>query len=239
MRSLQHPCLCPAPRSAFAGYRFTPEVITLAVRWYLRFGLSYRDVEELLAERGIEVDHVTVYRWVQRFAPEFAQAARARQHVVGNRWHVDETYLRIGGTWRYLFRAIDQFGQVIDVYLSPRRDANAARLFFAHAIGRTRISPVEVTTDRYRLYPRILDEMLPAAFHETEVHANNPIETDHGRLKARLRPIRGLKGDCTARVIVAGHAFIQNLRRGFHDLGTEAPLTSRPADAFAELALVI
>jgi len=239
MRSLQHPCLCPAPRSAFAGYRFTPEVITLAVRWYLRFGLSYRDVEELLAERGIEVDHVTVYRWVQRFAPEFAQAARARQHVVGNRWHVDETYLRIGGTWRYLFRAIDQFGQVIDVYLSPRRDANAARLFFAHAIGRTRISPVEVTTDRYRLYPRILDEMLPAAFHETEVHAKNPIETDHGRLKARLRPMRGLKRDRTARVIVAGHAFIQNLRRGFHDLGTEAPLTSRPADAFAELALVI
>ncbi len=97
MRSLQHPCLCPAPRSAFAGYRFPPEVITLAVRWYLRFGLSYRDVEELLAERGIEVDHVTVYRWVQRFAPEFAQAARARQHVVGDRWHVDETYLKTEG----------------------------------------------------------------------------------------------------------------------------------------------
>jgi hypothetical protein len=155
------PCLSPAPRSAFAGYRFPPEVITLAVRWYLRFGLSYRDAEELLAERGIEVDHVTVYRWVQRFAPEFAQAARARQHVVGDRRHVDETYLRIGGTWHYLCRAIDQFGQVIDVYLSPRRDANAARLFFAQAIGRTRISPVEVTTDRYRLYPRVLDEMLP------------------------------------------------------------------------------
>ncbi len=239
MRSLQHPCLCPAPRSAFAGYRFPPEVITLAVRWYLRFGLSNRDVEELLAERGIEVDHVTVYRWVQRFAPEFAQAARARQHVVGDCWHVDETYLKIGGTWRYLFRAIDQFGQVIDVYLSPRRDANAARLFFAQAIGRPRISPVEVTTDRYRLYPRVLDEMLPAAFHETEVHANNPIETDHGRLKARLRPMRGLKRDRIARVIVAGHAFIQNLRRGFYDLGTEAPLTSRLVDAFAELALVI
>ena len=97
----------PAPPSAFAGYRFPPEVITLAVRWYLRFDLSYRDVEELLAERGIEVDHVTVYRWVQRFAPEFAEAARARQHVVGDRWHVDETYVKVGGAWRYLFRAID------------------------------------------------------------------------------------------------------------------------------------
>jgi transposase, IS6 family len=164
MRCLQPPCLCPAPRSAFAGYRFPPEVITLAVRWYLRFGLSYRDVEELLAERGIEVDHVTVHRWVHRFAPEFAQSARARRHIVGDRWHVDETYLKIGGIWRYLFRAIDQFGQVIDVYLSPRRHAHGARWFFAQAIGRARISPVEVTTDRYRLCPRVLNEMLPAAF---------------------------------------------------------------------------
>ncbi len=98
---------------------------------------------------------------------------------------------------------------------------------------------MEVTTDRYRVYPRVLDELLPAAFHDTEVHANNPLETDHGRLKARLRPMRGLKRDRTARVIVAGHAFVQNLRRGFYDLGTEAPLTSRLADAFAELALVI
>jgi len=117
MRSHRFPHPRPTPSSAFAGYRFPPEVITLAVRWYLRFGLSYRDVEELLAERGLEVDHVTVYRWVQRFAPEFAEAARARQHVIGDRWHVDETYLKVGGTWRYLFRAIDQFGQVIDVAL--------------------------------------------------------------------------------------------------------------------------
>ena len=100
MRSHRHLPVRPAPRSAFSGYRFPPEVITLAFRWYLRFGLSYRDVEELMAERGIEVDHVTIYRWVQRFAPEFAEAARARQHLVGDRWHVDETYLKGGGTWR-------------------------------------------------------------------------------------------------------------------------------------------
>jgi hypothetical protein len=97
MRSRPHPRFRPTAHSAFAGYRFPPEVITLAVRWYLRFGLSYRDVEELLAERGIEVDHVTVYRWVHRFAPEFAEAARASRHIVGDRWHVDETYLRVGG----------------------------------------------------------------------------------------------------------------------------------------------
>jgi IS6 family transposase len=239
MKSHRFPLSRPAPRSAFAGYRFPPEIITLAVRWYLRFGLSYRDVEELLAERGIEVDHVTIYRWVQRFAPEFAEAARARQHLVGDRWHVDETYLKVGGTWRYLFRAIDQFGQVIDVFLSPRRNREAARRFLAQAISRTRGSPTEVTTDRYRAYPRVLDELLPAAFHDTQVHANNPLETDHGRLKARLRPMRGLKRDRTARVIVAGHAFVQNLRRGFFDLGTDVRPTARLADAFAELALVI
>jgi len=239
MRSHRYAHLRPAPSSAFAGYRFPPEVIALAVRWYLRFGLSYRDVEELLAERGIEVDHLTVYRWVQRFAPEFAEAASARRHLVGDRWHVDETYVRVGGTWRYLFRAIDQFGQVIDVFLSPRRNREAARRFFDRAIGRTLISPVEITTDRYRVYPRVIDELLLAAIHRTEVHANNPLEADHGRLKARLRPMRGLKHDRTASVIVAGHAFIQNLRRGFYDLGTDVPSASRLADAFAELALVI
>jgi IS6 family transposase len=98
---------------------------------------------------------------------------------------------------------------------------------------------VEVTTDRYRVYPRVLDELLPAAFHDAEVHGNNPLETDHGRLKARLRPMRGLKRDRTARVIVAGHAFVQNLRRGFFDLGTDVRPTARLADAFAELALVM
>ena len=104
-----------ADRSTFAGFRFPPEVITLAVRWYLRYGLSYRDVEELLAERGIEVDHVSVYRWVQRFTSLFAEAARPLRHATGDRWFVDETYVKVAGRWRYLYRAVDQHGQVIDV----------------------------------------------------------------------------------------------------------------------------
>jgi transposase-like protein len=109
------PAAAPAPRSSFAGFRFPPEVIMLAVRWYLRYGLSYRDVEELLAERGIAVDHVTIYRWVQRFTPELIDAARPSRHVAGDRWFVDETYLKVAGQWVYLYRAIDQHGQVIDV----------------------------------------------------------------------------------------------------------------------------
>jgi len=116
----------PIARSAFAGLCFPPDVIVLAVRWYLSFALSYRDVEELLTERGVEVDHVTVYRWVLRFAPLLAEAARPCRHTVGDRWQVDETYVKVAGRWRYVYRAIDQFGQVIDVFVSPRRDAAAA-----------------------------------------------------------------------------------------------------------------
>jgi transposase-like protein len=120
-------------------------VITVAVRWYLRYGLSYRDVEELLAERGIEVDHVTVYRWVRRFTPLFAAAARPLRHACGDRWFVDETYVKVAGRWQYLYRAVDQYGQVIDVLLSEQRDT--ARRFFTHAL-RHGPAPVEVTTER-------------------------------------------------------------------------------------------
>jgi len=113
------------------------------VRWYLRFGLSYRDVEELLAERGVQVDHTTVYRWAQRFTALLAEAARPCRHAVGDRWQVDETYVKVAGQWRYVYRAIDQFGQVTDVFVSPRRDTMAARRFFGRAIGTTKVAPSE------------------------------------------------------------------------------------------------
>ena len=229
----------PIARSAFAGFCFPPDVIMLAVRWYLRFGLSYRDVEELLAERGIEVDHVTIYRWVLRFSRLLAEAARPCRHAVGDRWQVDETYLKIAGRWRYLYRAIDQFGQVIDVFLSPRRDATAARRFFQQAIGVTKVTPVEVVTDRAAAYPIVLDEVLPAAWHRTEQYANNHIECDHGRLKVWLRPMRGLKQDRSARVAVAGHALVQNIRRGHYELAVEAPANRRVVVAFDDLAMTI
>jgi transposase-like protein len=171
------------PRSAFAGFCFPPDVIMLAVRWYLRFGLSFRDVEELLAERGVEVDHVTIYRWVQRFTPLLAEAARPCRHAAGNRWHVDETYVKVASRWRYGYRAIDQFGQVIDVFVSSRRDAKTVRQFFEQAITTTRVLPREVVTDRAPTYPVVLEDLLPAAWHRTDRYANNAVECDHGRLK--------------------------------------------------------
>jgi transposase, IS6 family len=227
----------PALRSGFAGFRFPPEVITLVVRWYLRYGLSYRDVEELLAER-ITVDHVSVYRWVQRFTPLLIDAARPCRHIPGDRWFVDETYVKVSGRWVYLYRAIDQFGQVIDVLVSERRDLAATHRFFTQALAHGR-SPTEVTTDRAPAYPRVLDELLPAACHVTEQYANNAIEADHGRLKSRLRPMRGLKRLRSARVISAGHAFVQNLHRGHYELATDIDPRHRIPQAFTELVLAI
>jgi transposase-like protein len=214
-------------------------VIVLAVRWYLRFGLSYRDVEELLTERGVEVDHVTIYRWVQRFTPLLADAARPCRHRVGDRWFVDETYVKVGGRWRYVYRAIDQFGQVIDVYVSPRRDAMAAHRFFERAIATTKVAPVEVITDRAATYPMVLEGLLPAVWHRTEQYANNRVEADHRRLKSRLRPMHGLKQDHSARVIISGHGFVQNLRRGHYELAVAEPVNRRVAVAFDELAVAI
>jgi transposase-like protein len=225
--------------AAFAGFRYPSDVIVLAVRWYLRFGLSYRDVEELLIERGVEVDHVTIYRWVLRFTPLLAEAARPCRHRVGDRWQVDETYVRVAGRWRYVYRAIDQFGQVIDVLVSARRDAETARRFFQRAIGVTFMAPTEVTTDQAPVYPVVLEERLPATWHRTDRYANNRVECDHGRLKARLRPMRGLRRDRSARVIIAGHAFVQNVRRGHYELAVDEPAHRRVAVAFDELALAI
>jgi transposase, IS6 family len=193
-------------------------------------------VEELLAERGIDVDHVTVHRWVRRFTPLLADAARFGRHRVGDRWHVDETYVKVAGRWVYLYRAVDQFGQVIDVYASPRRDREAARRFFQRARSTTGVAPVEVVTDRAPAYPRVLEQVVPAAWHHVERYANNRVEADHAQLKRRLRPVRGIKTMTGLRVLAAGHAFVQNLRRGHYEIAADQPAWRRLAAAFSQLA---
>ena len=188
-------------------------MVLSAVRWYLRHGLSYPDVEELLAERGVDVDHGTIYRWVQRFTPLVIEAARPCRHSVGDRWFVDETYVGVAGVWRYVCRAVDQHGQVIDVFVSKRRNVAAAIRFFEMMFaGRARRR--EIATDLAAPLPRVVDDLLPGVLHDTTQYANNRIECDHGRLTARLLPMRGLRTDRTASTVTRGHAFVQNLRRG-------------------------
>jgi len=152
---------------------------------------------------------------------------------------VDETYVKVAGRWRYVYRAMDQFDQVIDVFVSPHRDAQAARRFFERAIDTTKVMPAEVITDKAPVYPGVLEELLPAAWHRTDQYANNRVESDHGRLKARLRPMRGLKQDRNAAVIIAGHALVQNVRRGHYELAAGELATRRLAVAFDELAVAI
>ena len=146
--------------------------------------------------------------------------------------------MKVAGRWRYVYRAIDQYGQIIDVYVSARRDIQAARRFFTTALG-DHGQPTEVVTDRAWTLLAVVDELIPTAFHNTEQYANNRIEADHGRLKARLRPMRGLKRDHTARVIIRGHALMQNIRRGHYELGIDARTQRRVETAFTELARTI
>jgi IS6 family transposase len=181
---------------------------------------------------------VTVYRWVQRFTPLLVDAARPCRHSVGGRWFVDETYVKVAGVWRYVYRAVDQHGRVIDVYVSGRRDIGSARRFFTTVLAVHR-EPVDVVADRAPALANVIVDLLPAAMHTTEQYENNWIECDHGRLKARLRPLRGLKTDRTASVVVRGHAFVQNLRRGHYELGVDAAPRSRVAIAFDELRIAI
>ena len=167
----------PPPRSGFARFRFPPDVILVTVHWYLRYAFSYRDVEELLAERGITVDHVTVYRWVQAVHTAAHRRGSTRRHAPGDRWFVDETYLKVAGRWVYLYRAIDQRGQVIDVLVSEKRDLAATRRFFTRALEHG-TCPTEVSTDRAPAYPHAVhavEELMPAACHIVKQYANNRV----------------------------------------------------------------
>src|SRR3954453_18588788 len=146
--------------SGFTGFRFPPEVILLAVRWYLRYGLSYRDLEELLPERGINVDHVTLFRWVQRFTPLLIDAARPVRHLASGRWFVDETYVKVSGVWSYVYRAVDQHGQGIDGYVSRGRVIAPARAFFPAALA-VHGYPAEVITDRAPALANVIEDLVP------------------------------------------------------------------------------
>jgi transposase, IS6 family len=205
----------------FRGCRFPAEIILWAVRWYLQFPISYRDLERMLADRGVAVDHVTLYRWVQRFAPELEKRTRRHLRPCRGPWHVDETYIRVAGRWRYLYRAVDGTGQTIDFLLSATRDKKAARRFFRQALGRDNTrNPRTVVTDRLKSYPGVLRELKRAGElgrftrHRRGRWLNNLVEQDHRRIKRRTRPMLGFKRFVTARRTLAGVEAMAMLAEG-------------------------
>ena len=144
----------------FRGRYFEDVIIMLCVRWYLRYSLSYRDLEEMMAERGLSVDHVTIWRWVQHYAPILNQRLRRERRRPNASWRVDETYVRVAGTWAYLYRAVDSAGDTIDFMLSPKRDLPAAKLFLRLALsGSGEVRPRVVNVDGHPAYARAIEEL--------------------------------------------------------------------------------
>jgi transposase-like protein len=222
--------------SAFSGRAFPDDIIALAVRWYVRYRLSYAEVSEWLAERGVLVDQSTVYRWVQRYLPLFGEVARKYRRPVGPDWRVDETYARIRGRWHYIYRAIDGYGQIVDAYVSPTRDLVAARRFFERAIASSGTTPRRVITDKAATYPPALAAAVPGVLHRTGRYRTNGIERDHGFLKERLRPMRGLKAVASAAIFMRGHALMHNIRRGFYRIVESIPQRLACAWTWSRLA---
>ena len=206
--------------SPFAGHRWPRAVIVTAVRWYLRFRLSAADVRDLLAERGVDISARTVLHWVQKFAPLLARAGRRAATRPGARWWCDETYVRVGGKWAYLYRAIDAAGQVVDVLLRARRDLASARAFFVLATYRRRAAPDEIVTDKHPAYVRAVREEVPEAMHtQSGLHRasgpdTKPIERSHVPTKDRLRPMRGLQSIRTGQRAIEGVELARAVQRG-------------------------
>jgi transposase-like protein len=206
--------------------------------------LPYADLAELLIERGVQVDPSTIVDWVQQFTPLYQEAARPHRRRVGQQWSIDETYTRIAGRWCYAFRAIDEDGQVIDVYVSPTRDTAAATAFLTRAVESTDVTPSSATTDRAAIYPPALAAVLPEVTHIAGKLEQQRIERDHQHLKGRTRSMRGFQTLPCAQVFCAGHGFMRNLRNGFYDLGVPGgkvhlPQSPRLVRAWDELTLVL
>src|SRR6266536_2912204 len=228
----------------FKWRHFESDSILLCVRWYLRYSLSYRDLEEMMRERGLQVDHTTIYRWVQHYAPELEKRSRPHLKATNDSWRVDETYLKIKGTWTYLYRAVDSEGNTLEFLLSPTRDAQAAKRFFLKALHSTAAStpgayPVEeqvaeptaaanpatsaprvINVDKNAAYPKAIAELkatgvLPESVELRQVkYLNNLIEQDHRFIKRLVKPAMGFFSLETAGRTLQGYEVMHMIRKG-------------------------
>ncbi len=206
----------------FKGRHFDRLLIIQSVRWYITYKLSYRDVCELMAERGVTLVHTTVMRWVQHYVPVFEKRWMKYARPTGSSWRVDETYIRVKGKWTYLYRAVDKQGQTVDFLLSEKRDIAAAKRFFIKAIGNNE-APAKNTLDGYQASHQAVAELKDEGVLSvgvevrTSKYVNNLIEQDHRRVKQRYYPMLGFKSFRNAAVTLSGIELAQKIKKGQFD----------------------
>ena len=226
---------------SFKGRQFTAEVILWAVRWYLMFPISYRDLALMLADRGVHVDHTTIFRWIQAYAPELEKRIRPHLRPCNGSWRVDETYVKVKGRWMYLYRAVDSRGQTIDFLLSAKRDAEAAKRFFRKALGQPHtVNPRTITVDKNPAYPKAVAELKDDGelWRRSRLRQakflNNIVEQDHRRIRRLIRPGLGFGSFRTARRTLAGYEAMAMVRKG-QVRGVGGRATRAQASFIAEL----
>jgi IS6 family transposase len=212
---------------SFKGRHFTSEVILWALRWYLAFPISYRDLACMLSDRGVEVDHTTLFRWVQAYAPTLERRIWRHLRPCNGSWRVDETYISVKGVWTYLYRAVDSLGQTIDFSLSARRNASAAKRFFCKALRQPHVvNPRTITVDKNPAYSSAVKRLKRAGqlwrFSRLRQckYLNNIVDQDHRRIKRLVRPGLGFGSLQTARRTLAGYEAMAMIRKGqVHNVG--------------------
>jgi putative transposase len=210
----------------FKGRHFDRSVILLCVRWYLAYGLSLRNLEEMMAERGISVDHATIHRWIVRYSPELLEQFNRRKRAVTGKWHMDETYIKVRGRWMYLYRAVDSNRDTVEFWFSEKRNLAAAKRFLRKALKRhgrpERIVIDGSQTNREailacdtidRLQDRSRRQLKPVRIRQS-AYLNNRIEQDHRAIRRRIRPMLGFKSMASARVILSGIEMVHMMRKG-------------------------
>jgi transposase-like protein len=204
----------------FKRRRFPVEIILVCVRWYCKYGITYRDLAKMMQERGVGVDASTIFRWVQRYAPELEKRVRWYQGYRSGSWRVDETYVRVGGQWKYLFRAIDKHGELIDFMLLDRHNTRAAYRFLGKALNTMRNWPPQsITTNKLGSYPKAIRRLQREGTlsqkikHRSSKYLNNIIEADHGGIKRVIRPTRGFQTMRTAYATIKGFEIMRMIRR--------------------------
>jgi transposase, IS6 family len=207
--------------SPFKWRHYQSEVILLCVRWYLSYPLSDRQIAEMVNERGVEIHHSTVFRWVQEYSPEIDKRVRLHLRLTNDSWRVDETYILVKGKQKYLYRAVDSVGNTLDFLLTAKRDAKAAKRFFCKMLKAIHTStPRVITVDKNPAYPKAISELMTAkklpevVKLEQSKYLNNIVEQDHRGIKRLVKSGMGFGSFNTARRTVRGYEIMNMMRKG-------------------------